>query len=124
MAKLTPANLFRLMTEMIFVLLGGFLVWFGWAHPFRFHPPRPAWQLLGAVVLVWGIQGLWRTMHTARTIDRTANQVAGVSLIIVGLLMLALVYAEFLWVGTILSITGGVLVARGLAGAVLAVWPE
>lgn len=121
---LNPANLFRLMTEMIFVLLGGFLVWFGWAHPFRFRPPQPAWQLLGAVVVVWGIQAWWRTVHAARTMERTANRVAGASLVLVGLLMLALVYAEFRWVGIILSLAGGVLVARGLAGAVLAVWPE
>jgi hypothetical protein len=121
---LNPANLFRLMTELIFVLLGGFLVWFGLAHPARFNPPRPAWQLLGAIVVIWGIQALWRTLRAARTIDRTATRVAGASLVLVGLLMLGLVYAEFRWVGTILSITGGVLVLRGLAGSVLAVWPE
>jgi hypothetical protein len=121
---LNPANLFRLITEMIFVLLGGFLVWFGIVHPLRFHPPRPAWQLLGAVVVIWGIQAWWRTMRAARSIERAATRVAGASLVLVGLLMLGLVYADFRWVGTLLSITGGVLVARGLAGAVLAVWPE
>ncbi len=121
---LNPANLFRLMTEMIFVLLGGFLAWFGLAHPIRFHPPQPAWELLGAVVVIWGIQALWRTRRAARTMERTATRIAGASLVLVGLLMLGLVYAEFRWVGIMLSITGGVLVVRGLAGAALAVWPE
>jgi hypothetical protein len=121
---LNPANLFRLTTEMVFVLLGGFLVWFGIAHPIRFSPPKPAWQLLGAVVVIWGVQAWWRTLRAARTMERTATRVAGASLVIIGVLMLSLVYVEIRWVGTLLSIIGGVLVVRGLAGSVLAVWPE
>ncbi len=33
---LNPANLFRMMTEFIFILLGGFLVWLGLSD--RFDP--------------------------------------------------------------------------------------
>ena len=35
---LNPANLFRMMTEFIFILLGGFLVWLGLSN--RFLNPR------------------------------------------------------------------------------------
>ncbi len=42
-----PANLFRMMTEFIFILLGGFLVWLGLSNrfldPANFNPRSPAW---------------------------------------------------------------------------------
>jgi hypothetical protein len=121
---LNPANLFRLITEMIFVLLGGFLVWFGLAHPYRFDPPRPAWQLLGAVVVFWGVRAWRRTARVAKGIERTSVRLGGASLVLVGFLMLGVVFAEYRWVGTVLLVTGCILVLRGLSGAVLAVWPE
>jgi len=54
---LTPANLFRMMTEFIFILLGGFLIWLGFSNrflnPVNFDPRSPAWLGLGAVLIYW-----------------------------------------------------------------------
>ena len=116
---LSPANLFRMMTEMIFVLLGGFLVWVGLSGRFMFDPRKPAWLGLGAVLVYWGVRAWTKTKRAARTAERATVRVGGASLALVGLMMLGLVFVEFRWVGTVLAMAGGILVLRGLIGAVL-----
>ena len=120
---LTPANLFRMMTEFIFILLGGFLVWLGMSNrfltPVNFDPRSPAWLGLGAVLIYWGVRTWLKTPRAARTSDRTVARVGGASLVIVGLAMLSLVFLTFRWVGLALAAAGGVLAIRGLLAAVL-----
>ena len=115
-----PANLFRMMTEMIFILLGGVLVWLGWKSTFLFDPRKPAWLLLGAVLIFWGARAWAKTARTARTSERAATRIGGASLALVGLMMLGLNFVPFRLAGTALAATGGVLILRGLVGAVLA----
>jgi hypothetical protein len=116
---LSPANLFRMMTEMIFVLLGGFLVWVGLSSRFMFDPRKPAWLGLGAVLVYWGVRAWMKTQRAARTAERATVRVGGASLALVGLMMLGLMFVEFRWVGTVLAMAGGILVLRGLISAVL-----
>jgi uncharacterized membrane protein YbhN (UPF0104 family) len=120
---LTPANLFRMITEFIFILLGGFLVWLGMSNrflsPVNFNPRSPAWLGLGAILIYWGVRTWLKTSRAARTSGRTVARVGGASLVIVGLFMLALVFLTFQWVGLALSAAGGVLALRGLLAAVL-----
>jgi hypothetical protein len=116
---LSPAKLFRMMTEMIFVLLGGLLVWVGLSSRFMFDPRNPAWLGLGAVLVYWGVRAWVKTERAARTAERTAMRVGGASLVLVGLMMLGLLFVEFRWVGTVLAMAGGILVLRGLVSAVL-----
>ena len=116
---LNPANLFRMMTEMIFVLLGCFLVFLGLSNRFMFNPRSPAWLGLGFVLIYWGARAWSKTARAARTVGRTVERVSGASLVLVGSLMLGLVAVEFRWVGIVLAIAGGILAVRGLAGAVL-----
>ncbi len=104
---------------MIFVLLGGLLVWVGLNSRFMFDPRKPAWLGLGAVLVYWGIRAWRKTKRAVRTPERTAVRVGGASLAIVGLMMLGLVFVEFHWVGTVLAVAGGILVLRGLVSAVL-----
>ena len=115
----TPASLLRMTNEMIFVLLGGLLVWVGLSSRFMFDPRKPAWLGLGAVLVYWGVRAWMKTKRAARTAERTAVRVGGASLAIVGLMMLGLVFVEFRWVGTVLAMAGGILVLRGLVSAVL-----
>ena len=114
-----PANLFRMMTEMIFVLLGCFLAWLGLSNQVMFNPRSPAWLGLGAVLVYWGARAWMKTARAARTSERTVARVGGTSLILVGFIMLGMVVVEFRWVGTVLAIAGAILALRGLAGAVL-----
>jgi hypothetical protein len=120
---LNPANLFRMITEFIFILLGGFLVWLGlnnrFLNPPNFNPRSPAWLGLGAALIYWGVRTWTKTARAARTSSRMVARVGGASLVLVGLMMLALVGLEFRWVGIVLAAAGGVLVLRGFLAAVL-----
>ena len=119
---LKPANLFRMMTEFIFILLGGFLVWVGLSgrlDPGNFNPRGPAWLGLGAVLIYWGARTSAKTARGARTSDRTVMQVGGASLILVGLMMLSLVFVEFRRVGIVFAAAGTILALRGILAALL-----
>jgi hypothetical protein len=120
---LSPANLFRMMTEFIFILLGGFLVWLGlnnrFLNPPNFNPRSPAWLGLGAALIYWGVRGWVKTSRAAKTADRAVARVGGASLVLVGFMMLSLVGLEFRWVGIVLAAAGGVLAFRGFVAAVL-----
>jgi hypothetical protein len=117
---MNPANLFRMMNEFIFILLGGILIWVGLTNRFQFFNPKsPGWLGLGAVLIYWGARAWARTARAARTSDRVVARIGGTSLILVGFMMLGLVVVEFRWVGISLALAGGVLVLRGFASAVL-----
>jgi hypothetical protein len=114
-----PANMFRMMIEFIFILLGGFLVWLGLSGRFLFNPRSPGWLGLGGVLIYWGVRAWAKTARAARTSDRMVERVGGTSLVLVGFMMWGLTVVEFRWVGFALALAGGVLVLRGLAAAVL-----
>jgi hypothetical protein len=116
---LKPANLFRMMTEMIFVLLGCVLVMIGVSNRFMFNPRSPAWLGLGVVLIYWGARAWMKTTRAAQTAERTVARVGGGSLMLVGCVMLGLVFVDFRLVGIVLAIAGAILALRGLAGAVL-----
>ena len=119
---LNPANLFRMMIEMIFVLLGGFLFWLGLSNRFMFDPRSPGWLGLGAVLVYWGVRTWMKTTRAARTAERTVTRIGGASLVLVGCAMLVLGFVEFRWVGLVLATAGAILALRGLVGAVLSLW--
>lgn len=121
---LNPSNMFRMLIEMIFVLLGGFLAWIGLSGRFLFDPRQPGWLFLGAVLVYWGARSLIRRMRGARKMDRMVTRLGGASLVVVGFLMLGLAFVEFRWVGAVLAAAGGILILRGLSGAVLSLWPR
>jgi len=119
---LKPANLFRMMTEFIFILLGGFIAWLGLSgrlDPGNFNPRGPAWLGLGAVLVYWGARTWAKTARAARTSDRTVAQVGGASLIVVGIMMWSLMFVEFRRVGIVFAAAGAILALRGILAAVL-----
>ena len=117
---LTPARMFRMLNELIFVLLGGLMVWIGFAYHFFFDPRRPAWLLLGAVLIIWGTRAWWRASRIAVAAQRAIARLRGASLILIGALMISLAWLEFRWTGMALAVVGGILIVRGLASAALA----
>src|ERR1700676_4140635 len=112
----TPASLLRMTNEVIFVLLGGLLMWVGRSNRFMFDPRKPGWLGLGVILVYWGARAWIKTKNAAPAADRLAVRVGGASLAIVGFVMLSLILVELRWAGTALALAGGILVLRGLFG--------
>jgi hypothetical protein len=107
----------RLLIEVIVAVLGGFILWLALvSHKI---PDRHAgsWLAVGVVLMVWG--GF--TFFRARGL-RTfwVDRVGGISLLLVGALMLMLIRVPFEFVTPMFAMIGGLLVLRGLVGVALA----
>ena len=118
---LSPANLFRLLNELVFVLLGVLLAGVAFTGRYSFHRRAPAWLGLGAFLIYWGLRAWWREGRTDRASRgvRPGAIVRGASLALVGALMLGIAWAPFHWIAPLLGAAGGILVLRGLVSAVL-----
>jgi hypothetical protein len=113
---LSPAKLTQLVVELIFLLLGVLVVWLGATGHINFDRHGVVWLVLSVGVAAWGVLALgkpgeWRA--------RWQKWNRGGSMVVLGLLMLAISRVPFLWVGRLLAICGVVLVLRGAFGAML-----
>jgi hypothetical protein len=118
----STSQMFRLLTEIIFVMAGGLLLWVALTSQYLFDARKPSWMVLAAILLFWGLRGWRNARPVAVRGTRLAGRIAGSSLVLVGLIMLSLAWAPWFWVGRLLAIAGGVFVLRGLVtAAILAV---
>jgi len=115
----TPQHLFRMLNEMIFVLLGALLLGLAASGRYFFDPRRPAWLALGTVLIVWGARVWMRSGRYGTVSARAIEGIRGASLAAVGALMLSLAWVALRWAGVVLGVAGGILILRGLAGAAL-----
>ena len=115
---LTPQNLLRITIEMIFVLLGGLVVWLGLAGKVFFVAKPVPWLILSVALILWGLRALYRPgpwwEHWTR----------GLSLMLLGVVMLVILRAPFTWVGNLIAIGGLLLLLRGLIGSFLVLRPR
>jgi hypothetical protein len=110
----STTHLFRLMNEVVFVLLGALLAWAAFTGHYYFNPRNMTWILLAGLLVAYGVvAALWSSS------PRSIAMVRGGSLIIVGLIMLTLSHVILRWVQPMLILAGGVLALRGLIVAVL-----
>jgi len=115
----SPSQLFRVMNEFVFMLVGALLALFALTGRYLFNPRRPGWIALSVVLIVWGL-GTWRRAQLSRVpVDRLVTKIGGGSLALGGLIMLSLAWAPFRWAGWLLLATGGVFVLRGLVSAAI-----
>lgn len=121
---MNPLNLFRILNEMVFVIVGAMLLWVARAGRYFFDPRQPSWLILAAVLIVWGIFTWTRSMKVASPRSRLTMRIGGSSVSLVGLLMASLAWAPFAWGGLLLSVAGGVFVLRGLASAAILAMPS
>jgi len=117
----TPERLFRLILELIFVMLGGLVVWLGITGHIFFDRRAPGWLILSVALILWGVRALikpdkWWSPWETRT--------RGISLILLGLVMLVISRVPFSWVGTLLAAVGVLLVLRGILGSMLVFRPR
>jgi hypothetical protein len=113
---LSPDRLIRVFVELCFVLLGGLVIWLGVTRHILFDRRSLGWLAVSIIILFWGARGLFKP---AKILSRTENWTRGISLVLLGLLMLAISRAPFGWVGPLLAVVGGLLAVRGLAGVFL-----
>jgi hypothetical protein len=111
-----PATLFRLLSEFIVLLLGALLILLALTRSVGL-PDRPvALVILGVVLIYWGARALARPGLAA---ERLQTRIRAGSLVAVGLLVLGMRFLPLRQAGLLLALAGGVLVVRGLVGAVL-----
>ena len=112
----TPANLFRLLSEFILLLLGALLLLLALTRRVGL-PARPAALIfLGVLFVYWGIRAWMRREQDAA---RAQTHLRGGSLVVVGLLVLAIPLLPLRHANLLLGMAGGVLVLRGIASALL-----
>lgn len=118
---LTPERFLRLAVEVIFVLLGILVVWLGLTGRIFFDRRRPAWFLLSAALVLWGVRVLYSSKKWWASWEGWTR---GLSLMLLGAVMLLISRAPFEWVG-VLIVSGGVLLAlRGIVASVLVLRPR
>jgi hypothetical protein len=121
MPPLTPDKSLRLSIEVIFVMLGGLVIWLGATHRIFFDRHRASWLLLSIALILWGGRALYKP---GRQYSRSENISRGLSLLLLGFVMLAISRVPFSWVAPLLCVAGVVLVLRGLAASVLVLRPK
>jgi hypothetical protein len=113
---LSPARITELVVELVFLLLGTLMVWLGVNGPYRFDPHGVFWLVLSVALLAWGLLALARPGPWSARWQRWNR---GLSLLLLGAIMLTAMRAPFLWVGKLLALAGLVLIVRGILGALL-----
>jgi len=117
-------RLFRIVNEMLFVVIGGMLLWVSLAGRYLFDPRQRSWLILAAVLIVWGIYTWLHARRVAAPRTRLGMRIGGGSVSLVGLIMASLAWAPFAWAGLLLGAAGGVFVLRGLVTAAILAWPS
>lgn len=113
---LTAARLSQLIVEVVFLLLGGLVAWLGMTGRINFDRRGIYWLAISVGVAAWGLLALARP---AQWWARWQKWNRGGSLLLLGLLMLAMTRVPFLWVGKLLALCGLVLALRGALGSLL-----
>jgi hypothetical protein len=118
---LTPQKILRIAIELIFILLGALIVWLGLSGQIFFDRRKPGWLILSVALILWGLRAMYRPRQWW---SRWEHWTRGISLILLGIVMLAISRVPFLWVGNLLALAGLLLVLRGLMGSVLIFRPR
>lgn len=117
----TPQRLLRMVIELLFVLLGGMVIWLGLSGQIFFDRRKPSWLILSAALILWGLRALYRPAQSSSQLERWTR---GLSLILLGIVMLAMSRVPFQWLGPLVAIGGLVLGTRGLVSLALILRPH
>jgi hypothetical protein len=118
---LTPERLLRLMIELIFIMLGGLIAWLALVRHIAVDRHGVSWLILSVALILWGLRALYKP---GQWWLRWENWTRGLSLSLLGILMLAISRVPFLWVAPMLAAAGGLLALRGLIGCALTLRPR
>jgi hypothetical protein len=118
---LTPEKLLRLTIEIIFMLLGGLIVWLGMTGHIFFDRRTIPWLVLSVALILWGLRAIYKP---GKWWSRWEDWTRGLSLALLGAVMLAISRVPFALVGPLLAAGGVLLALRGILGAVLVFRPR
>jgi hypothetical protein len=117
----TPQRLLRLIIEIIFVLLGGLVVWLGVTEQIFFDRRKTNWVVVSIMLILWG---LWAIYKPNKWWAQWESWTRGLSLTFLGVVMLAISRVPFAWVSRLLAAGGVLLMLRGIIGAALVFRPR
>lgn len=109
------------MIEIIFVLLGGLMIWLALSGRITVERHKSSWFILSGALILWGLRALYGPNKLRA---RWENWTRGLSLALLGLVMLVITRAPFLWIGPLLAIAGALMCVRGVIGATLVFRPR
>jgi len=115
---LSTDRLLRVIVELLFFFLGGLVVWLGATHHIFFDRHSLGWLAVSVILVLWGARGLFKP---AKFLSRGENWTRSTSLVLLGLVMVAISRVPVEWVGPLLAVVGVLLALRGLVGALLVV---
>jgi hypothetical protein len=118
---LRPEQLIRVVIELIFVLLGGLVVWLGLTNQIFADPRKPTWMILAVALIAWGAYAFARPSRGWQQGERWTR---GVSLVLLGILMLGIAHAPFVMIGKLFAVAGIILALRGIVGMGLILSPR
>jgi hypothetical protein len=116
---LSPARLTQLLMEFVFLLLGALLLWFAANQRIdfsRFDRRGTTWLVLSVALIAWGLLALAKPGQFWAKWQKWNR---GGSLVLLGVVMLAISRVPFDWVVKLLAAAGLILVARGILGTLL-----
>jgi len=113
---LSPARLTEFLVEFVFFLLGALLVWLALNRRIAFDSGSRAWLLLTFALIAWGAIAVARPVQFWMKWQRLNR---GGSLVLLGVVMLAMSRAPFTWIFPLMILAGLILVVRGVLGSFL-----
>jgi hypothetical protein len=116
-----PFRFLRIIIEIIFVLLGGLVVWLGITGHIFFDRRKTSWVVVSVVLILWGLRALYKPNKWS---TRWENWTRGVSLTVLGVVMVTISRVPFAWVGPLLASGGILLMLRGIIGSALVFGPR
>jgi hypothetical protein len=115
---LSGDRILRVIVELLFLFLGALVVWLGVTGHIFFDRRSLGWAAVSVILVLWGARGLYKP---AKFLSLAENLVRAVSLVLLGVVMLAISRVPYGWVGPMLALVGALLVVRGGVGALLVI---
>jgi len=113
---LSPARLTQMIMEIIFLMLGCLVVWLGASGRIYFDRRGMPVLILSIVLVAWGLMAFARPVQPWARWEKWNR---GGSLVLLGIILLAMTRVPFLWVPKLLIALGLILVLRGLFGSLM-----
>src|SRR2546425_12527804 len=117
----TPERLLRFTIELILLLLGVLVAWRALARRIFVDRHSKAWLILSVARILGALRALYKP---GQWWARWENWTRGLSLVLLGVLMLVISRVPFAWVGPMLAALGVVLALRGISGSALVFRPR